>query len=53
MLLTVRVKKEPEMLGPLMAYRETIATMARRHQWHHVVKYDQRFRQEAAGKKDV
>ncbi len=47
------VKKEPEMLGPLMAYRETIAKMARRHQWHHVVKYDRRFRQEAAGKKDV
>ena len=36
-----------------MAYREVIVKMARRHQWCHVAKYDRRFWQEAAGKKDV
>ena len=44
---------DPSMWNPLMAYREIIMKMARRHRWEHVAKYDRRFRQEAAGKTEV
>lgn len=40
---------KPEMWLPLTAYREIIFKLARRHPWAQVVKYDRRFRQEAAG----
>ncbi len=43
-------REKPEMWEPLTAYREIIFKLARRHHWVHVVKYDRRFRQEAAGK---
>ncbi len=44
---------KPDMWLPLTAYRETIFRLARRHPWAQVVKYDRRFRQEAAGRDDV
>ncbi len=44
---------KPEMWLPLTAYREIVFKLARRHPWAQVVKYDRRFRQEAAGREDV
>ncbi len=38
---------------PLAAYREVIFRLARRHPWSQVVRYDRRFRREAAGRNDV
>ncbi len=51
---TAWVRAEPEMNEPLTAtYREIMVRLARRHPWQQVVKYDRRFRQEAARKKGV
>ncbi len=46
-------KHKPEMWLPLTTYREIIFKLARRHPWAQVVKYDRRFRQEAAGRDDA
>ncbi len=46
-------RAEPKMFETLMAYRESIVRLAKRHPWQQVVKYDRRFRQEAAGRSDV
>ena len=39
-----------EMFGPLSAYREIVARLARSYQWSQVAKYDRAFRKLAAGK---
>ncbi len=39
-----------EMFGPLSAYREIVARLARSYQWNQVAKYDRAFRKLAAGK---
>lgn len=44
---------DPDMWVPLTGYRESIFRLARRHPWGQVARYDRRFRQEAAGRKDV
>ncbi len=46
-------RSDPKMFETLMAYRESIVRLAKRHPWHLVVKYDRKFRQEAAGRSDV
>ena len=46
-------RADPKMYEPLMAYRESIVRLAKRHPWQQVVKYDRKFRQEAAGRNDV
>jgi len=46
-------RADPKMYEPLMAYRESIVRLAKRHPWQQVVKYDRRFRQEAARRNDV
>ncbi len=40
----------PEMWGPLSAYREIVARLARSYQWGQVAKYDRAFRKLAARK---
>ncbi len=42
-----------DMWIPLAAYREVIFRLAKRHPWAQVVRYDRRFRREAAGRNDV
>ncbi len=44
---------KPQMWAPLAAYREVIFRLARRYPWAQVVRYDRRFRREAAGREDV
>ena len=41
---------KPEMWGPLSAYREIVARLARSYQWGQVAKYDRAFQKLAAGK---
>ena len=44
---------DPEMLRPLLCYREVIHRLTMSHPWSVVARYDRAFRQRAAGKKNV
>jgi len=44
---------DPKMYESLMAYRESIVRLAKRHPWQQVVKYNRKFRRETARRNDV